>query len=1055
MLDISILDGIFGDDPKLINTSLYSQPIIFSVEYALTKLWEKLGVTPNVVVGHSIGEYTAACCAGLISLNDAVRMIAQRGKMMESIDMEGKMLGILTNEENIKNAIKESGCNNVSIAAVNAPENVTISGPSQEVDMVVSAIQSKHRVFINQLNIAHPYHSPMMKAYEDVYSSSIGDILFADLHDDMISSISGKLENTEHLGNKSYWVEHLSKSVNFHRAILEASRLGVEVFIEIGGDATLSGLANQCINDEEAIFVPSLRKGLRGYEQLFDSISKLYVKGFDFDWNSFHKTYVNKKVGIPNYQFQKKKLWREVNSMENLSQPQETQKIPIKNKSAEVSQNDRSELTEEKENLKLEIKKMIQMLTWLENDEIEDDLNLFELGCDSLVLVSLNKQIHSKYNLDISLNEFFTDLDTVEKIAGYIFDHTDNSLIISEETNTIEALETPAVMDEEVHTAQTVKDGIENASPDNLKTIQDVFNNQIQIMDGQLEIIKNMTDSSGQVTTEKRNYLSGQKKMSAPQKNLNKPKQQINTDNTSYVPFKKTNIEETEQLDDLKLKYIKNVEKKYINLSAKSKEATQHYRSVYANNRNIAGFRPVFKEMIYQIVAEKGMGSLIRDIDGNSLIDLTMGFGVNLFGHNPDFIHHALEEELNNGMPLRPMGRLAGTVAEKINELTGVERVAFYNSGTEANMVAARIARAATGRKKIVVFAGSYHGTYDGLLGLPSYNEDGNPVSIPLAPGIMDSMVSDLIVLQYDDEHALDFIKNNADDIAGVLVETVQSRKPDIQPRDFLLKLRGLTEEFDIALMFDEIITGFRIAPGGAQEYFGIKADIVTYGKVAGGGMPIGIVSGKAKYLDSIDGGMWQYGDHSVPPRENKRTFVAGTFSHHPMAMAAAAATLTHIKKNKDHMYTELNGKTDRFAEHINAYFEKNHIPMKVVHFGSLFRFVFQGDFEIFFYGLLEKGIYIWEGRNCFFSTEHTEEDIDAIILAIKRTVEEMRQAGYFGDLPPQKELDIITPEETSHPQVYPMSNMQKGIYAQSLVSENDPNTIVSALKFTGEIEIT
>src|SRR5699024_332354 len=124
----------------------------------------------------------------------------------------------------------------------------------------------------------------------------------------------------------------------------------------------------------------------------------------------------------------------------------------------------------------------------------------------------------------------------------------------------------------------------------------------------------------------------------------------------------------------------------------------------------------------------------------------------------------------------------------------------------------------------------------------------------------------------------------------GVLVETVQSRKPDQQPRDFLLNLRDITEQHDIALMFDEIITGFRIAPGGAQEYFGVKADIVTYGKVAGGGMPIGIVSGEGKYLDCIDGGMWRYGDDSVPPEEKKRTFVAGTFSHHPMAMAATSA---------------------------------------------------------------------------------------------------------------------------------------------------------------------
>jgi len=798
----------------------------------------------------------------------------------------------------------------------------------------------------------------MMKAYEEEYRDRIGDITFTDIHVDMISSISGKLETAESLGNKRYWVEHLSNSVHFQDSILEAKKIGVNVFIEIGGDAVLSGLANQCLKEGNFLFLPSLRKGRSGYEQLFGSISKLYEQGFNFDWEAFHKTYENKKVCLPNYQFQKKKLWREVNSMEYLSKPQENkEKTTLKPTDSidGVPQAKQMGQTEEKEKLKSEVKKMIQTLTWLEIEEIEDDLNLFELGFDSLVLVSLNKQISSKYTLDISLNDFFTSLDTVVKIVDYIFDHTDTPL--TEEVDTTDVLESTVILEDdkedEVQPSNTMDSGLGDIAIDDMESVQHVFNRQLQIMNGQLEIIKNMAESGDQHANDKQKYVNDLNRRQAPKKKEHTG-QGIKTNKNNFVPFKNIDMEESGHLADLKLQYIKNVEEKYVNRSLKSKETTQYYRNVYANNRNVAGFRPAFKEMIYQIVVEKGKGSRIWDIDGNRLLDLTMGFGVNLFGHNPEFVNKALNDELNNGMPLGPMGRLAGTVAKQINELTGVERIAFYNSGTEANMVACRIARAATGKKKIVVFAGSYHGTYDGLLGLPSYNAEGEPVSIPLAPGIMDSMLSDLVILQYDDEHALDYIINNADDIAGVLVETVQSRKPDQQPRDFLLNLRDITEQHDIALMFDEIITGFRIAPGGAQEYFGVKADIVTYGKVAGGGMPIGIVSGEGKYLDCIDGGMWRYGDDSVPPEEKKRTFVAGTFSHHPMAMAASSALLTHIKENKDHLYAELNEKTDHFAEYINAYFESKNIPIKVVHFGSLFRFVFQGDFEIFFFGLLE-----------------------------------------------------------------------------------------------------
>ena len=240
------------------------------------------------------------------------------------------------------------------------------------------------------------------------------------------------------------------------------------------------------------------------------------------------------------------------------------------------------------------------------------------------------------------------------------------------------------------------------------------------------------------------------------------------------------------------------------------------------------------------------------------------------------------------------------------------------------------------------------------------------------------------------------YIEEHSDIIAAVLTETVQSRRPDVQPREFLHKLRKVTKDNGIALIFDEIITGFRIASGGAQEYFGVKADMATYGKVIGGGMPIGVLAGTSEYMDSIDGGMWNFGDDTVPPCEDKRTFVAGTFCHHPMAMAACNTVLTYIKENKDNIYDALNQKTEVFAKELNRFFDGEGVDIHINYFGSLFRFDVTLDKEIFYYGLLEKGIYIWEGRNCFLSTEHSREDIDYITNAIKKTVHEMKNAGFF-----------------------------------------------------------
>ena len=195
-------------------------------------------------------------------------------------------------------------------------------------------------------------------------------------------------------------------------------------------------------------------------------------------------------------------------------------------------------------------------------------------------------------------------------------------------------------------------------------------------------------------------------------------------------------------------KYIKNIEKRVNALTQNSKDKTQNDRSVYASNRNSAGFRPLYKEMLYQIIAEEGKGSKIVDIDGNEMIDLTMGFGVLMFGHSPEFVRDALRGEIEKGLPLGPMGRLTGQVAKNISDLTGVERVFFCNSGTEADMFAVRVARAVTRKNKVVCFTGAFHGTYDGFLGTPSYSDDPNHATISLVPGITDNAVKDLIYVR-------------------------------------------------------------------------------------------------------------------------------------------------------------------------------------------------------------------------------------------------------------------------------------------------------------------
>ena len=343
---------------------------------------------------------------------------------------------------------------------------------------------------------------------------------------------------------------------------------------------------------------------------------------------------------------------------------------------------------------------------------------------------------------------------------------------------------------------------------------------------------------------------------------------------------------------------------RYTRRVQESKRLTQAHRPFLADTRAIVGFRLPWKELVCPIIAPRASGARVWDVDGNEYIDLTMGFGVNLFGHSPAFITAALQEQLRQGIHIGPQSPLTGQVAQLISELTGMERVTFCNTGSEAVMTALRLARTATRRTKFAVFAGAYHGNFDEVL-FRAQAVDGTLQAVPIAPGIPAHLLKDVLVLEYDRPESLAILQAQAHELAAVLVEPVQSSRLDVQPRAFLHELRRVTAAAGTALIFDEMISGFRIHPGGAQAWFDVPADIATYGKVIGGGMPLGVVAGKAAYLDAIDGGMWNYGDASYP--QAALTFFAGTFCKHPLAMAAAWAALNHLKSHGPALQQQLN----------------------------------------------------------------------------------------------------------------------------------------------------
>ncbi|MFD3837044.1 MupA/Atu3671 family FMN-dependent luciferase-like monooxygenase [Streptomyces sp. NPDC058642] len=421
-----------------------------------------------------------------------------------------------------------------------------------------------------------------------------------------------------------------------------------------------------------------------------------------------------------------------------------------------------------------------------------------------------------------------------------------------------------------------------------------------------------------------------------------------------------------------------------------SKELAQSRRAVLADSRAVVGFRRSTKETLYPLAARDARGAHLTDIDGNTYTDITMGFGSLLLGHEPSCVTEAVRAHLDGGLRFGPRPVEAGEVAQLLAEFTGMERVAFAASGTEANSAAIRLARAATGRDRIVMFRGSYHGHIDTVLGRPGPGDG----AVPVSRGIPDSAVSELIVLEYGSQEALTTIDALGDRIAAVLVEPVQCRNPALRPVAFLRELRELTRRRGIVLLFDEMLTGLRPHPRGAQHHFGVVPDLATYGKALGSGYPVGAIAGRADIMDGVDGGFWRYGDESRPTAET--TFFGGTYLQHPLSMAAAKAVLTHLAAEGPRLQERLNARTDALADDLNRFFSDEEFPLELAHFGSMFRFVHRADMELLYQHLLLRGIYVWEWRSFYLSTAHTDTDTERIADAVKGSLRELREAGFF-----------------------------------------------------------
>lgn len=430
---------------------------------------------------------------------------------------------------------------------------------------------------------------------------------------------------------------------------------------------------------------------------------------------------------------------------------------------------------------------------------------------------------------------------------------------------------------------------------------------------------------------------------------------------------------------------------------------TRKSQEVYERSHEVLAQQVVNTvRMPYPFYVREAKGSRITDVDGNEYIDLTMGYGPHVLGHAPDFVVEAVKEAADRGFHYGLFSPYQEPLARLLVEASPcADKVVFTNSGTEATMYAIRAARAYTGKTKIAVFDGGYHGSHDYVL----VRADGDsprtePTFSPMGDGIPHETTDQVIMLPYREEAAFELIRKHKDELALVLLEGVQSSNPRLDHGDFLRELREVCRECDVLFLMDEVITGFRLAYGGAQEMFDVVPDIAAYGKAVGGGLPIGAVAGSAEI-------MGVFSDNAGESRPN-RTYVGGTFNGNPMSMVAGQAAVSHLKDHPE-IYSYLAEQGTRLSNEVNQFCQAEEIPAQMLSALSMFYLRFQRtpinssrdidtslqDAEGEFYmHLLNHGVVVPGIHLAFISAAHTPEDIDTVIDAFKESFKEVRNKG-------------------------------------------------------------
>lgn len=958
--------GFFSRDPDALLPTRITQPAIFVLEYALARLWMHWGIVPTALIGHSVGEFVCAVLAGVMPLQDALALVELRGRLMQALPA-GSMLSVRLAASELS-AYLEDG---VELAAENGPHLCVVAGPTPAIERVGARLDAAG-IAARKLVTSHAFHSAMMEPVIAPMRERLQSIALQAPKIPILSTVTAEWLSDEQACDPDYWAQHLRKPVRFAPAVSKLVSDPSRLLIEIGPRATLTTLAHQAAvgKRRQTVAVASLSDSAESESAaIATALGKLWTLGACPDWQAYTAHESRRRVAVPGYPFQHQRYWLDA--------------VPALESGVSATALDADAARE------AEIAPAAESM-------LADGMSVESSAADagrSALFARLQSVIEEVSGLEVEENESATPwlelgLDSLAL--------TQLSLQVQ---RSFKVKVSFRQMMEQYGSMASLLEFLSVASDESRPVATGDKTTALSAKTATAVIAGDEEDADGKPLT-----YDVKKAFGAIAR--------IHSQADPLTPLQR------ERLDALVARYTAR--------TGKSKTYTAKHRGHMADPRVVNGFRPITKELAYQLVIERSRGSHMWDLDGNEYVDVLSGFGMNLFGWQPDFLREVLHQQIEDGYEIGPQHVLAGETAELFAELTHAERVAFCNTGSEAVMGAMRIARTVTGRNTIAIFTGAYHGIFDEVI----VRGTRKLRSIPAAPGIMASASQNVLVLDYGTEESMRILRERAHELAAILVEPVQSRRPDFQPVEFLRELRSLTQESGSVLIFDEVVTGFRAHPRGIQGLFGIEADLACYGKVVGGGFPIGVIAGKRPFMDALDGGHWEYGDDSTPTVGV--TYFAGTFVRHPLALAAAKASLRRLRDAGPELQEGLNRRTADMVAAVNAAMRELGAPFKLATFASLWRNVFTEDLpygDLLYVMLRDRGIHILDNFPCFLTTAHTDEDIARIVAAYREAAAEMIESGFFPVVETGTGIEADTAAAASEMRVVPTTEQQREVW--------------------------